>query len=106
MDFIWFYIITNCIICYISFINNKEQTEKFKKWSKEDKSLIKNEDGTYSSTSKKEALDYYKKYTNEILSDEEKAKKHREQLSKDIEEWNPIIVTDEMYKSGLKIRVE
>ena len=55
---------------------------------------------------KKEALDYYKKYTKEILSDEEKAKKHREQLSKDIDEGNPIIVTDEMYKSGLKIRVE
>ena len=73
---------------------------------KEDKSLIRHDDGTYSSTSKKEALDYYKKYTKEVFSDEEKAKKHIEQLIKDIEEGNPIIVTDEMYKSGLKIKVE
>ena len=69
--------------------------------SKEDKTLIRNEDGTYSSTSKKKASKYYKDYMKDIINDKEVSKKHQEQLIKDIDEGNPVIVTDEMMEAGL-----
>ena len=74
--------------------------------SKEDKSLIKNEDGTYSSTTKKEALKHNKKVLHDILNDEEKAKKYNEQRLKEIKENGYVIVTDEMREAGLSIEVE
>ena len=73
--------------------------------SKEDKTLIRNEDGTYSSTSKKKASKYYKDYMNDIINDKEVSKKYQEQLIKDIDEGNPVIVTDEMIEAGLYIPI-
>ena len=69
--------------------------------SKEDKSLIKNEDGTYSSVSKKKALEHNKKLAKDILNDEKKAEKYREQRLKEIEENGYVIVTEEMENAGL-----
>lgn len=65
---------------------------------KENKSLIRHDDGTYSSVSKEEAQKYYDNYAKEIFSDREKRDKYSDQIAQDQREGYNIVVTDEMKK--------